>query len=112
MLNILLVLNPNLPYYWYSIYITSLVIFLKAGDSCLSQNPAQILDFSAIAKKTLKWGFSFGLFLATFGAFGEVLALDLTRCHTEIPEFDISEDFSAASGEIFSQNLTRCPKNC
>ena len=45
-----------------------------------------------------------------FGAFGEVLVEDLTRCHIEsFADYNLAI-FSVAFGEIFSQNLTKCPK--
>ena len=60
------------------------------------------------------YGFSMsqyhGQIWSDFGAFGEVLAIDLTRCHTEITRNADLWDFSVTSGEIFSQNLTKCPK--
>ena len=45
-----------------------------------------------------------------FGAFGEVLAENLTRCHAEICQKCRSVVFSVAFGEILGQNLTKCPR--
>ena len=52
-------------------------------------------------------GLNFG---AIFGAFGEVLAVDLTKCHAENPQINIPRGLSLAFGEIFGSNLTKCPK--
>ncbi len=62
---------------------------------------------SACAKNTVAWGFNFGVI---FGAFGEVLAVDLTKCHVETSREVDLWIFSVASSEIFSPNLTKCPK--
>ena len=48
---------------------------------------------------------------ANFGAFGEVLAENLTRCHTESFHDYNLVIFSVAFGEILDQNLTKCLKN-
>ena len=47
---------------------------------------------------------------ANFGAFGEVLAENLTRCHTESSHDYNLVIFSVAFGEILDQNLTKCHK--
>ena len=55
--------------------------------------------------------FSSSTFLADFEAFGEVLAENLTRCHTESFHDYNLVIFSVAFGEILDQNLTKCHKN-
>ena len=46
-----------------------------------------------------------------FGASGEVLAENLTRCHSEIVRNADLWGFAVAFGEILGQNLTKCPEN-
>ncbi len=70
-------------------------------------SPKYYYDYNAIAKKPFLAGLNFGVI---FGAFGEVLASDLTKCHAENPQIVVVGGFSLASGEIFGSNLTKCLK--
>ena len=52
-----------------------------------------------------------GQIWSDFGAFGEVLAENITRWHAEITSRNADMwHFSVASGEILGQNLTKWPK--